>query len=103
LLDKIKEFTSSRKIKWKKHALKRLFERNLSRSQIFEALLNCEIIEHHELQRPLPSVLVLGYYGQEPLHIMLAIADTDEILWIITVYKPSPEEWLDDYKTRRQK
>jgi len=103
LLDKIKEFTSSRKIKWKKHALKRLFERNLKRGQIFEALLRCEIIEHHKLQRPLPSVLVFGYYGQKPLHMVLAIDEVDEILWIITVYKPSLEEWLDDYKTRRQK
>ncbi|MDP2211719.1 MAG: DUF4258 domain-containing protein [Candidatus Aquicultor sp.] len=103
MLDKIKELVSNRKIEWKKHALKRIFERNLSRSQIFEALFNCEIIEHHELQRPLPSVLVLGYYGEEPLHMMLAVDEIDEILWIITVYKPSLEEWMDDYKTRRKK
>lgn len=103
MFDKIKYLAGRRKVEWKKHALKRLFERNLNRGQIFEALLNCETIEHHELQRPLPSVLVLGYYGQEPLHIMLAIDEIDEILWIVTVYSPSLEEWMDDYKTRRQK
>jgi len=103
LLDQIKELVDNGKVEWKKHALKRLFERGLGRSQIFEAISNCEIIEQHSLQRPLPSVLALGYYNEEPLHVMLAIDESEKILWIITIYKPSLKEWMEDYKTRRQK
>ncbi len=101
MLDKIKELVNNGKIEWKKHALKRLFERGLKRSQVFEAISNCEIIEQHSLQRPLPSVLVLGYYNNEALHVMLAVDEAEEMLWIITAYKPSLKEWMEDYKTRR--
>lgn len=46
--EKVKELVNSRRIAWKKHALKRLFERNVKRDYVFEALLNSEIIEQHE-------------------------------------------------------
>lgn len=101
MLDKIKQLVDNRKVEWKKHALKRLFERSLKRNQVFDAISNCEIIEQHSLQRPLPSILALGYYNNEPLHVMLAVDEPNETVWIITVYKPSLEEWMEDFKTRR--
>jgi hypothetical protein len=99
----IVELVNSGKIEWKKHAIKRLLERGIKRSQVFEALADCEIIEQHDLKRPLPSVLVLGSFNNQPLHVMLAIDEKERVLWIITVYKPSLLEWMDDFKTRRQK
>lgn len=99
----IVELVKSGKIEWKKHAIKRLLERGISRSEVFEALSGCEIIEQHDLKRPLPSVLVLGSFNNQPLHVMLAIDEEERTLWIITVYKPSLLEWMDDFRTRRQK
>ncbi len=44
-LEKIKEAVKSRRIEWKKHALKRLFERDVKRQDAFDAILSGEVIE----------------------------------------------------------
>lgn len=100
---KIKGLIDLRKIKWKKHALKRMFERNIRRQDVFLALDVFEIIELHELKRPLQSCLVLGYYKKvKPLHIMVAVDELNDVLWIVTVYEPSLDEWSSDFKIRRE-
>lgn len=103
MFDEIKALARAQRIEWKKHALKRLFERGISRDQVFEVLSDCELVEEHELERPLPSILVLGYSGNDPLHVMLAVDQAENLLWVITLYKPTLDEWEPDYKTRRRR
>ncbi len=67
------------------------------------ALENCEIVEAYLQDKPLPSFLLLGYYAKKALHIVVAVDEKEKILWVITVYEPSPEEWKEDLKTRRKK
>lgn len=98
---KIKKLIELRKIKWKKHALKRMLERHIKRIEVFEAISDCTIIETHSVKRPLQTFLVLGYYKNQPLHVMLAIDEIENILWIITVYKPTLDEWRENFKSRR--
>ena len=102
MLGKIKELAGRRRVNWKKHALRRMLERQISRERIFATIADGEVIEEHELERPLVSYLVLGYYNKKPLHVMLAVDSREDILWIITVYKPSSSEWHEDMKTRRK-
>ncbi len=45
--------------------------------------------------------LSLLFWGDEPLHVLLGIADPDAII-IITVYRPDPLERSEDSKTRRK-
>ena len=91
------------KIAFKKHALTRMLERAIDSNDVVEALLNCEIIKKYEQDKPLSSYLILGYTEKKkPLHINLAIDAIDEMLWIITVYRPDKNLWTADYK-RRQK
>ena len=91
------------KIAFKKHALTRMLERSVDSTVVVEALLNCEIIKNYEQDKPLSSYLILGYTEKKkPLHINLAIDEIDEMLWIITVYRPDKKLWTADYK-RRQK
>jgi hypothetical protein len=87
----------------KKHALKKLLERNIKRDEVFVALENCEIVESYLHDKPLPSFLLLGYHEQKALHVVAAVDEVEEILWVITVYEPSPEEWEKDLKTRRKR
>ncbi len=80
-----------------------MLERSIESSDIVEALLNCEIIKKYEQDKPLSSYLIMGYTKRnKPLHINLAIDAIDEMLWIITVYRPDKKLWTADYK-RRQK
>lgn len=59
-LDKLKNLASKRRVEWKKHALKKLLERNIKRDEVFVALKNCEIVEAYLHDKPLPSFLLLG-------------------------------------------
>ena len=102
-LQKIKGLAKGRRIEWKRHALKRLLERDIQRTEVFTVLETCEIVEAYLHDKPLPSFLLLGYYRQKALHVVVAIDEIDEILWVITVYEPSPDEWEEDLKTRRKK
>lgn len=81
------------------HAIERASLRGIDPVEIKEALLSGEVIEaYHEDQRG-ESCLV---YGKTPegkdLHMVCGVASA--LLWIITVYEPNPEEWVDP-KTRR--
>jgi len=45
----------------------------------------------------------MGYTRtEEPLHIGIAIDNEDNMLWVITVYRPDPNEWGSGF-TRRIK
>ena len=88
-----------RQIKWSSHAVRRMLERGISREEVLSCLLGDEIIERYPDDLPFPSCLVLGYHRDKPLHIVCAIGQGK--LWIITVYRPSPERWSDDFRRRR--
>lgn len=44
------------------------------------------------------SHLILGRLSSGPVHICCSIHDEDVV--IITVYRPDPAKWSDDWKTR---
>jgi hypothetical protein len=100
-LDNIREAVKAGKIEWKKHALKRLFERGIKRQEVFDAISSGEVIETYTEDRPFPSYLMSGYGGGKPLHIVLALDDREGTVFIITVYIPSASRWQSGWKTRR--
>ena len=63
---------------------------------------SCELIEDHPTQhRSLPDCLVLGWLtASEPLHAVVAIDQDKDRILIVTVYRPSEEEWEHDWRTR---
>lgn len=100
-LDNIKKLLKDEKIEWKKHALKRLIERGISNQEVLDAIGAGEIIETYNDDKPFPSHLILGCSGNKPLHVVLASDECEEIIFIITMYVPSPAEWHSDWKRRR--
>ncbi len=83
------------------HAIERMFQRNISEKQVAEAVGNGEVIETYADDKPYPSYLVLGYGQGVEFHVVYAIDEDDNII-IITVYRPSPEKWKNDLKTRKE-
>ncbi len=81
------------------HFLYRIEKRRIKLSDIKNAILNGEIIEQVLDDYPNPSVLILGYTNDTPLHI--AIGVDDDKLWLITAYYPTLNIWEADYKTRK--
>ena len=90
------------RVLWSRHAAIELVADNLTRYQVERALQRAEVIEDYpHLHRPLPDCLVLGWVSSgEPIHAVVAVdIELDRIL-IVTVYRPSKEEWQDDWRTR---
>lgn len=59
-----------------------------------------EIIEQYPDDFPFASCLILGNSGEKVLHIV-ASAESENI-YVITAYRPSPDKWETDWKTRRR-
>lgn len=97
----IRQALSLGKIVWQKHALSRMLERGISRQMAFTCLEEGNIIEEYGQDRPFPSVLVLGFPGGEPLHLVAAYDEAAATVYIVTVYRPDEKHFGADYKTRR--
>jgi len=51
----------------------------------------------------LPSLLINGYTtNNRPLHLVVAVNETEKQLIIVTVYEPNPIIWLDNFTRRKQ-
>ncbi|MFH0766157.1 MAG: DUF4258 domain-containing protein [Calditrichota bacterium] len=80
-----------------------MFERGLTRDDVAEVISNGEVIAEYPDDKPLPSVLILGYSEDQPIHVAIAIqAQTGNCL-VITVYLPDSEKWEPDFRKRRFK
>ena len=93
-----------RHVIWSAHAVAEMVADRLSRSAVEAALTGALVIEDYPTRaRPLPDCLLLGHLTDgEPVHAVVAIdLELDRIL-IVTVYRPGPEEWEDDWRTRRK-
>ncbi|MDO9548379.1 MAG: DUF4258 domain-containing protein [Candidatus Marinimicrobia bacterium] len=103
MIDKIKKIKKDiihKNYRFTLHSLERRIEREISKSEIEEAIKNGEIIEDYTGDKYSPSCLILGYtINGRPLHIQCSV----DPVWIITCYDPSEQsnKWNNNYKKRR--
>ena len=89
------------KIRWTTHGLARLQERDISREDVINCIMNGEIIEEYPEDFPNPSALVFGRKidGQ----IIHVVCGTDGFfVYVITAYIPNNVKFEDDLRTRRE-
>lgn len=84
------------------HAMRRMFERDISPDQVEQVIADGETIASYPDDRPYPSHLILGFVGGLPLHVVLGYDGASASCHIITVYRPDRNYWNDDFKTRRR-
>lgn len=74
----------------------------LARAGVEAALVDGQLIEDYpDLHRPLPDCLVLArLQAGDPLHVVVALDEPNERLFIVTLYRPDPARWLDE-RTRK--
>lgn len=100
LIDEICLQLHTGKFQFTRHALKRLVERNIAINEIIETGENAIIIEDYPDDKYSPSCLLLGItINQRFLHLQVSRNNSD-ILTIITLYDPDPQEWIN-YSQRR--
>jgi hypothetical protein len=74
--------------------------RRIKTGDIEQAVKSGNIIENYPNDPRGPSCLVLGRIGDRALHILFARLEAEEIL-VVTAYEPDPEEWENDWQTRK--
>ena len=83
------------------HVLERIRERQVEKDDLFNIIMNGEIIEQYPNDYPFPSCLILGNsIAGDPLHIVCGLGKNK--VWVINVYIPDLDEWETDLKTRKR-
>jgi len=89
------------RLKLRKHAHERAFQRKISRDDIRHVLQTGETIKKYPDDTPLPSYLVLGWTeGNRPIHVVAADDEEEDVTYVITVYEPDPDLWTDDFRQK---
>jgi len=97
----IREYSGKGQIRLKKHAFIRCVERQIKMVEVEEALLNSEVIASYPEDIPLKSYLLLGFtQNKRPLHIVAAIDEVAQLVWVITAYEPDKTQWNDSLTKR---
>ena len=100
-IELIKSLCNENKLQWTNHILVRLLQRNIKITDVKEAILSGKIIEEYPDDYPHPSCLILGItLNKQFLHIVCGI--DKNLLWLITAYKPSVNEWDKTFTQRRR-
>ncbi len=87
---------------YSRHAVQRMFSRGIGATEVEEALRKGECIEAYPTDQPYPSYLYLAWSAGEPLHVVVALLESERRCIIVTVYRPSPDQWSPDYRMRKK-
>ena len=90
------------KLVFRAHAVRRMYERQISDADVRHVLESGETIENYPDDRPYPSRLILGWHGSRPIHVALADNLEENETIVITAYEPDPDKWTPDFKKRRK-
>ena len=91
---------SDSNIKWAKHCLERMQERDISINDVESCLQTGEIIEDYPDDFPHPSCLIFGYTKENKvLHIV--VGSNGDTIFFITAYYPNTDKFETDLKTRK--
>lgn len=99
-LDEIRTLIAAGEYRLTAHAATRLVQRNLPERWLIDAAPTFAVIEDYPDDKYSPSCLLLGFHhAGVPLHVQVSRARAPRVI-IITVYVPSPDEWIDHRRRR---
>jgi hypothetical protein len=93
---------STNPLVFRTHAIRRMFQRQISTDDVRHVLETGVIIENYPDDQPYPSRLVMGWCGQRPLHVVAADNAATQETIVITVYEPDPDQWEAGFTRRQQ-
>jgi len=97
----LKQHFDDYKIEYRIHATRRMFQRDIHENGVEKVLKDGNIIEQYDDDFPFPSFLINGINTEGvPLHVVAAINRDELKLVIITVYKPDPLKWKNEFSGR---
>ncbi|MEN8254922.1 MAG: DUF4258 domain-containing protein [Verrucomicrobiota bacterium] len=85
------------------HATQRMFERDISDTDVWVVLRGGHVVEKYADDYPFPSFLVCGTSGDgRTLHVVAALDASTETIYIVTAYIPDAQKWADNFTRRRK-
>jgi len=90
------------KIRYRAHAVQRMFERGISARAVRDTLTLGQEIASYQQDYPYPSRLLLGWQEGRPLHVVAAYNAEDEEHIVITVYEPDAALWDTTFRRRKE-
>jgi hypothetical protein len=101
MINELRSKIAANHFEFTRHALDQSILRGITIQELQEATENGEVIEDYPQDKYGPSCLVFGMTKSErPIHIQCSYPSR-EVVKIITLYQPDPEQWID-YKERRK-
>lgn len=79
-----------------------MFERGIGPEAVERIVGDGEQIASYPDDTPFPSALILGFDEGQPVHLVVSRDAVTGLCYIVTVYRPEPEAWSVDFKTRRR-
>jgi hypothetical protein len=86
------------RIKWRHHALRRAYQRGITRRQALRVLRIGEIVEQRPRAKPLPKYLLMAMVAPaRPLYVSVGYDEAQAYLHVITVHWFDPRKWKDPW------
>lgn len=102
LMVEIRRKFAEEQFEFSKHAVDQSILRQIRVPEIREAIENGQVIEDYPQDKYGPSCLIFGStQAQRPIHIQSSYPSRS-LVKIITVYKPNPQRWNNDFTQRRR-
>jgi len=88
-------------IRWSAHSAARMLQRGITREDVVNCIMNGEIIERYPEHWLNPACLVFGLDASgTALHVVVGV---DELVHVVTAYRPDSAAFMPDMKTRRER
>ena len=91
-----------RRIQFRLHPIRRMFEREISDQEVLKVIREGEVMEEYPNDEPYPSMLILGFVNDRPIHVVLAVNEEESMGIVVTAYQPDPSLWRDNFRRRRK-
>jgi hypothetical protein len=75
-------------------------ERDINVDDVRRTAHRGELIREYPDDTPFPSRLLLGLTDTGPIHVVAADDHANEQTIIITVYRPEPNQWTEDFRRK---
>lgn len=85
----------------RRHARRRMEERQIYHYQLLKAVLEGEVIEEHPKSKPFPKCLIMKHIDNDPLYVSCGF--DGETAYIITVHWYDTEKWINPWTRKGRK
>ena len=97
-----KQAVTDENIVWRKHTLEKMLARRISREAVLEVLQKGKIIQTYEHDTPFPSILMLRFFENRPIHVVTSFEEKTMTVFVITAYEPDLTIFEPDFITKRK-